>query len=381
MADVKKIKFNLRCDGKSIRSIEELRDNFSIEDVLEHFKNGLLGRWLEVRGYSDEMEAVSKLYENKEHTKDIEIATELVKIFFKDDKQELTDSEINEALYNLEVEEEKQKKFKAYSSNKAKRENRISEEIKDYTGKISEILNDPTNEIVVKKNIKELVTTYKYFFMADYRRLFYELCTMAPLAIIYLLTHKMPRKLYLTGESTDAADYGASEAETEAWDIEWDEEWYEEWDEMGDERWIDKKEEDQKEISKECYNIAECIVSHVYTDGSTLPIPPILTKRADENKFINSEWQFICDKPCMIINAGRSTGSQPRNGYVREYDRGDTDVPCITNWSLEKVQKEGWHEIYKIFPHGVEWKAPQLDATIYYILLDEDEEREVKDEK
>lgn len=47
----KTIKFNLICDGNPVRNIEDLRDNFSIEDVLKVFHNGLLVRWLGVRGY------------------------------------------------------------------------------------------------------------------------------------------------------------------------------------------------------------------------------------------------------------------------------------------------------------------------------------------
>ena len=47
----KTIKFNLICDNKPIRTIEDLRENFSIEDVLEYYNNGLLQHWLLVYGY------------------------------------------------------------------------------------------------------------------------------------------------------------------------------------------------------------------------------------------------------------------------------------------------------------------------------------------
>lgn len=48
----KTIKFNLILDDKPVRTIEDLRENFSIEDILELYNNGLLQSWLEVRGYS-----------------------------------------------------------------------------------------------------------------------------------------------------------------------------------------------------------------------------------------------------------------------------------------------------------------------------------------
>lgn len=44
----KTIKFNLICDGHPIRTLEDLRENFSIEDVLEYYGNGLLEKWLRV---------------------------------------------------------------------------------------------------------------------------------------------------------------------------------------------------------------------------------------------------------------------------------------------------------------------------------------------
>jgi len=52
----KTIKFNLICDNTPVRTIEDLQNNFSIEDVLDYYRNGLLCRWLKVRGYEEELE-------------------------------------------------------------------------------------------------------------------------------------------------------------------------------------------------------------------------------------------------------------------------------------------------------------------------------------
>ena len=73
----KTIKFNLICDGKPIRTLEDLRNNFSVEDVLSYFQNGLLKRWLNVRGFSEELKKVSAITSKDE----IEIITALVQIF------------------------------------------------------------------------------------------------------------------------------------------------------------------------------------------------------------------------------------------------------------------------------------------------------------
>ena len=90
----KTIKFNLICDDKPVRTIEDLKNNFSIEDVLAYYNNKLLHRWLEVRGYSDELEKVNAITAEKH----IEVIKELIKIFnvICDDKK------IEESVYMLE---------------------------------------------------------------------------------------------------------------------------------------------------------------------------------------------------------------------------------------------------------------------------------------
>ena len=57
----KTIKFNLICDEKPVRTVEDLQNNFSIEDVLAYYRNGLLTRWLKVRGYTEELEKVNAI--------------------------------------------------------------------------------------------------------------------------------------------------------------------------------------------------------------------------------------------------------------------------------------------------------------------------------
>ncbi len=76
----KTIKFNLICDNKPIRTIEDLQNNFSIEDVLEYYDNRLLHRWLEVRGYEEELEKVRAITTDSPDDP-IEVAKQLIKIF------------------------------------------------------------------------------------------------------------------------------------------------------------------------------------------------------------------------------------------------------------------------------------------------------------
>ena len=57
----KTIKFNLNCDGHPVRTLEDLREHFSMEDVLEYLNNGMLARWLDIRGYAAEKEQVEQI--------------------------------------------------------------------------------------------------------------------------------------------------------------------------------------------------------------------------------------------------------------------------------------------------------------------------------
>lgn len=42
----KTIKFNLICDGYLARTIEDLQDHFSVEDLLDYYEKGLLAKRL-----------------------------------------------------------------------------------------------------------------------------------------------------------------------------------------------------------------------------------------------------------------------------------------------------------------------------------------------
>lgn len=74
---MKTIKFNLILDDKPVRNIEQLRDNFSVEDILETYKNGLLKKWLKVRGYNYYLNKIEQLNE----INDKEIIKSLINIF------------------------------------------------------------------------------------------------------------------------------------------------------------------------------------------------------------------------------------------------------------------------------------------------------------
>ena len=56
----KTIKFNLICDGYPARTIEDLQDHFSVEDLLDYYEKGLLAKRLFLYAGSFDGKGLSK---------------------------------------------------------------------------------------------------------------------------------------------------------------------------------------------------------------------------------------------------------------------------------------------------------------------------------
>ena len=65
----RKIKFALEmADGVEVRSLEELREHFDLDKVVDCFRNGKLLEWLEDRYYDEEAEIISAINESDDHS-------------------------------------------------------------------------------------------------------------------------------------------------------------------------------------------------------------------------------------------------------------------------------------------------------------------------
>ncbi|WP_104639744.1 hypothetical protein [Helicobacter bizzozeronii] len=74
---MRKAKFLLRCDGIGVRDLEELGAHFDVLDVLQHYQDHTLDRWLDSRGYERELMLVREI----NATEPLEIAYALCGIF------------------------------------------------------------------------------------------------------------------------------------------------------------------------------------------------------------------------------------------------------------------------------------------------------------
>lgn len=194
----KTIKFNLICDGKPVRTIEDLQNNFSIEDVLAYYDNRLLHRWLRVRGYEDELKAVSAITS----TDSKEIILQLIHIF-----DVTTDEEkILENIYILNYQNEKMECCAIYAQQDYDRKLILEDYEAGYRQLVDDILANPIDLARIKANISAITSDYTWAFELDHRRLFNILDeNKYHLVIMCLLMNDVARKYYLPIEVVDAS--------------------------------------------------------------------------------------------------------------------------------------------------------------------------------
>lgn len=185
----KTIKFNLICDDKPVRTIEDLQNNFSIEDVLKYYQNGLLLRWLKVRGYEAEYKKVSEISEVRE----LEIVKKLIKIF----DVETDDEKVEEGVYMLRFLEMRKDLFDSYNQDGFKTQVIIDDYQKEFKRLIDGIIRNPNDVAVIKASIAELMSNYKWAMDLNHRELFWDLKDISPLAIMCFLMNDEARKYYL----------------------------------------------------------------------------------------------------------------------------------------------------------------------------------------
>lgn len=105
------IKFNLQIDGRSVRSIQDLRNcDFHIDDFLENLTNQLLEQWLYAQGLEDEAVALADVRSQYlQHNSPVLALTELAKIL----QLHLDEYHLNEIQFVIDTrkaQREKQRK-------------------------------------------------------------------------------------------------------------------------------------------------------------------------------------------------------------------------------------------------------------------------------
>ena len=151
------IKFALPCDGQPVRTIEQLQENFNINDVLEHYESGKLADWLESRAYMAELEAVKTI--NKKASM-LEQAKELCKIFNipADESQLMQVVELEADSKEIEL--------------KGQPKDNIGVYIKEYRGLVKQLLNGAGN---YEELLRRIQKEYKFLYELNRAELYWQL--------------------------------------------------------------------------------------------------------------------------------------------------------------------------------------------------------------
>ncbi|RAZ50644.1 hypothetical protein [Campylobacter hyointestinalis] len=152
----KKIKFNLQVNGASVSSLESLQNNFNIEDIMEHFKSGLLMRWLEVQGLETELKELKKLDQNSDN-----LAQSILKIFDMDFDKNALKITLNDINY------------KEYKENLLKTNENLDKNAKSFLREyhdkfhdiIWDIIKNSENVEKIKSNLKIIENDYFDLFL------------------------------------------------------------------------------------------------------------------------------------------------------------------------------------------------------------------------
>ena len=180
-----KIKFNLNFGGEQIRTLDDLRENFSIEDVLDVYNNGLLVKWLDVRNYKNELEKVKAIQSSDARA----ILSELIKIFGVTSDS----SEIEESLSVLDYLEGRKKfwddikagKLDEVSQQQGKAK-ALQEYQEGYNALVQDIVDHSDDLHYIYDRLDEITEKYQELLKLNSANLFYHFVDKAPLAAFAL---------------------------------------------------------------------------------------------------------------------------------------------------------------------------------------------------
>lgn len=196
----KTIKFNLILDNYPVRNIEGLQEHFSIEDMLKYFENGLLLRWLNVRGYEKQyaaVEAIDKSLDRKE------IVMALVKIF---EVVEMDDADIEKAIGILTYLDEEKELNAIYKENAFSKKQIVDDYHSGYAALVMHMEENKDNMAILKADAIQMEREYFGLFELNHYELYFRLVETAPKAIFAILTRDAFRKFWI-GDEANAKIY------------------------------------------------------------------------------------------------------------------------------------------------------------------------------
>ena len=192
----KTIKFNLHCDGHPVRTLEDLREHFSMEDVLEYLNNGILARWLDIRGYTAEKEQVEQITADNDRDR----LWALVNIFDIDADQK----EVTERAQQLDWKNRQKALSAAYQASGESRQRILDDYFSGYKNAVETILTNLEDYGSIKSAVADIDEHYQEAFDLHYKELIKGIYNAIrgdahqPTALLALLTRPHMRTKYLS---------------------------------------------------------------------------------------------------------------------------------------------------------------------------------------
>lgn len=193
----KTIKFNLILDNYPVRNIEGIQEHFSIEDMLKYYENGMLLRWLDVRGYETQKAAIEKLVKNLDKS---EIVKALVKIF---EVVDIDDSGIEKAIGILSYIDKEKELNAIYKENSFKKKQIIDNYHTGYYELVNHMEKNKDSMATLKADAIQMEREYFGLFKLDHYSLFFHLLHNAPKAIYAILTIDSFRPLWIGNKANE----------------------------------------------------------------------------------------------------------------------------------------------------------------------------------
>ncbi|KAB0241428.1 hypothetical protein EZJ55_13495 [Microcystis aeruginosa EAWAG127a] len=177
----KTIKFNLILDGHPVRNLEGLRENFNLDDLLKYYENGVLIKWLTVRGYHHELSSLNAAGSQDKR----EIAKQLVATF----GIKIREDKLQETLYCIEFYYEHINKLKEFQKLvDHEYQTVIKTHCSGYDSFLKIMLDDPENMAKIKSSLKYISENYLEIFKYHLDSFYVEFSKKAPLVIYVALT-------------------------------------------------------------------------------------------------------------------------------------------------------------------------------------------------
>lgn len=187
---MKKLKFSLDLDGKQIRNLDELGDNFNLTEILDLYKGKVLLRWLESRSMDTQADAIKKI---PDKSSDETICESLCKIFVGSIER----NEFDGVIHALKFKSEKEKYLDQIKAAGGLLNTTIADYHNKYNDLLKNIKENGYKRSYIREALQELSTSYYSLLEVDLERFLDDMIDSNSLIIMGMLANDKLKDLVL----------------------------------------------------------------------------------------------------------------------------------------------------------------------------------------